>query len=98
MAGTESTANTMSVISRNSSAMNSGVACSRPASRTKKLWPWKAPVTGTYCRNLRMMKRSWGSTGPSSPPNIMRAPVTTRNAPNSHTTHSKRSSSRARAR
>ena len=39
MAGTESTANTMSVISRNSSATNSGVACSRPPRRTKKLLP-----------------------------------------------------------
>ncbi len=88
IAGTESTAKTMSVISRKRSAMISGVAWSRPSCITKKLWPWKCLVTGKRRRNARITQRSWGSTGASSPPVIILAPVKTRKAPKIQTTHS----------
>ncbi len=96
MAGTESTAKRMSVISRKRRQMRSGVAWRRPSWRTKKLWPWKPPVTGKRLRNCRMTHRSCGSTGPPSPL-IIFTPVKTRNAPKSQTTHSNCRSAAPRA-
>jgi hypothetical protein len=74
MAGTESTANTMSVISRKRRATNKGVACHLPSTRKKNLWPCISVVTGTRRRNWRMMALLSGSTSLSSV-NIILKPV-----------------------
>ncbi len=74
IAGTESTANTMSVISRKSTAMKSGVACFVPSRVTKNFCPWSSLVTGMRFLNSLMAAFSSGST-PSSLASIMRMPV-----------------------
>ena len=51
MAGTESTANTTSLASRQSSATRSGVAQSRPSRRTRKRCPCNSGVTGSTRRS-----------------------------------------------
>ena len=80
IAGIESTANRMSLVSISTSTAISGVATSRPASRTVNFCPWYSEVIGTT-------RRKSPSTGffsgciSSSRCSAMRMPVSTRNAP-----------------
>ena len=85
MAGTESTAKTMSLNSRKTSATNRGVACHTPESLTKNLCPSSNGVTGTRRRTRRISGFFSGARGLSGA-NIILMPVTMRNTPNSTTT------------
>jgi hypothetical protein len=85
MAGTESSANTMSVASRQHSATSSGVATSRPPSRIRKRGPWKSAETGRSRRSSRRSGLRLGSMVASEDIANLR-PVTIRNVPKSHTT------------
>jgi len=85
IAGTESTAKTMSEASRNRRATRSGVACHRPASRTKNDGPCASSVTGTRRRNRRTSGFFPGSIDFLAPPIIL-MPETMSTTPKKMTT------------
>ena len=65
-AGTESTANSTSVVSTSTSTANSGVASRRPATRVHSFWPSYSLVEGTTRRTSRRNGLCSGSMSPSS--------------------------------
>ena len=79
----------MSLISRKSSATSSGVACHLPSSRTRKRCPCRRGLTGTNRRNSLTSAFLSGSTFRSGAHSIF-TPVTSRNAPNTKSSHSNR--------
>ena len=80
IAGIESTANTMSVVSISTSTASSGVATRLPGSTTENRCPWYSGVIGTTRRNSFSTGFRSGCTS-SSRCSAMRMPVSTRNAP-----------------
>jgi len=85
IAGTESTAKTMSLSSRKSSATSRGVAHRRPSRRTKKRCPCREGVTGTNRVNSLITGFLSGWISFSGAKNSL-TPVRIRNAPNRMTT------------
>ena len=85
IAGTLSTAKTMSVISMNTRHTNSGVACQTPLSRVRKLCPCSRGVTGSSFRSRRMTGFFSGSMGFSGAKRIL-MPVRIRKPPKSQMT------------
>src|SRR5580692_2227488 len=90
MAGMESTAIVISVISTISSTTNKGVANQFPLSRTKNLLPWYSFVTCRYFLANREIRFSSGRISAFFA-NSMCNPANTRNAPNTYSTQLNRS-------
>src|SRR4051794_2069724 len=80
IAGIESTAKRMSLVSIRTRTARSGVAIRRPASRTVRFCPWYSSVVGTTRLNSRSagLRSGWIA---SSRERAIRTPVNRRNAP-----------------
>jgi len=81
IAGIESTAKMMSVVSTSTRTARSGVANHRPASRTVSRWPWYSSAVGTTRLNSRSAGLRSGCISWLRCRAIL-IPVNTRNAPN----------------
>ena len=88
MAGMESTAKTMSVVSTSTNTASRGVAMTSPPLRTSNRWPWKLSVMGTTRRNAARTL-DWSGLRCSSRWRIIRKPVYSRNAAKRYNTHEK---------